>query len=437
MGHPRGGDALVSQHPISYRELVGKVLPLEDLPRPDQSHLERDLRRGVAHPLESAGRLILDRLEGRRVPVSPEPIPARPVRGGLEVLEPPGPAESDEVLVYERASLPTRAPAALDQVRRLLRLEDAGLPSDPRGGPRHSALRELLDLAGREWLGATITRLFPIGSAEESMERPPIDSALAAEARARPDAVVYCPDVTKSARLVGAASRRGVRSLVVTAVVATDGRLLGHLEVASDRLAPFGPEDLARVTLLAEWCGAALERAARLENLMFVDELTGIYTRRYYDLQVRNEMARAQRDQASMALCIADIDDFKSFNTAFGYQAANQVLVQVAQVLKGGVRPFDTVARWGGEEFAVLLTSPVEAEDVATISERLRAAVERMSLRVEGLDRRTHVPTVTVSIGVAMFPQHAANAEDLWTAANQALLAAKRPPKNRVVFYRR
>jgi diguanylate cyclase (GGDEF)-like protein len=137
-----------------------------------------------------------------------------------------------------------------------------------------------------------------------------------------------------------------------------------------------------------------------------------------------------------VALCIADIDDFKAFNTGFGYEAGNRVLVEVAQALRHGVRPFDTVARWGGEEFAVLLTSPVQADDAHAISERLRGTVERMVLQLEGLDRRTHRVSVTVSIGVALFPDHAQNAKDLWRAANRALLAAKRTPKNRVVFFR-
>ncbi len=147
-------------------------------------------------------------------------------------------------------------------------------------------------------------------------------------------------------------------------------------------------------------------------------------------------MARAQREHASMALCIADIDDFKSFNTGYGYEAGNAVLAQVAQTLRRGVRPFDTVARWGGEEFAVLLTAPVESQDVLSISERLRAAVERMSLSVEGLDRRTHEVSVTISIGVAMFPECGETAQEMWRCANQALLLAKEPPKNNVVFHR-
>ena len=73
------------------------------------------------------------------------------------------------------------------------------------------------------------------------------------------------------------------------------------------------------------------------------------------------------------------------------------MLVQVAAALRAGVRPFDTVARWGGEEFAVLLTPPVIEDDVLAISERLRAAVENTAIRLEGLDGRAHRVNVTVS----------------------------------------
>jgi diguanylate cyclase (GGDEF)-like protein len=168
-----------------------------------------------------------------------------------------------------------------------------------------------------------------------------------------------------------------------------------------------------------------------------VDGTTGVYNRSYFELQARNEIARALRERASVALCIADIDDFKSVNTAYGYEAGNAVLTQVAQTLKRGVRPFDTVARWGGEEFAVLLTPPVDSDDVAAICERLRTAVERLQLHVEGLDRRLYQVRISVSMGVALFPEHGTDPPDLWRAANQALLIAKQPPKNRVVFYRR
>ena len=163
--------------------------------------------------------------------------------------------------------------------------------------------------------------------------------------------------------------------------------------------------------------------------------MTSVYNRSYFDLQLQNEIARAARERAPMALCIVDIDNFKSFNTRYGYEAGNVVLTRVAQALKHGVRPFDTVARWGGEEFGVLLTAPVQAVDVGTVCERLRALVSDQEIELTGLDGKRHGVRVTASFGVAMSPDHGRSGEDLWRAANQALLIAKQPPKNQVVFY--
>jgi diguanylate cyclase (GGDEF)-like protein len=223
---------------------------------------------------------------------------------------------------------------------------------------------------------------------------------------------------------------------VLAGISGSDGRGLGHLEIYSNAPSAFEPDDLALVALLADFSGGVLERAARIERLMFVDPLTNAYNRSYFDLQMQNEMARAHREGASIALCIVDIDNFKSFNTKYGYRAGNEVLVQVSGALRRAVRPFDTVSRWGGEEFAVLLTAPVTAPDVAAVTERLRTLVEKQVVTLDGLDGRSHRVSVTVSIGVSLYPDHAGTDEDLWSAANQALLEAKRPPKNQVVFFR-
>jgi len=263
----------------------------------------------------------------------------------------------------------------------------------------------------------------------------PFDRALACEALSRPQAVLYCPDLGRVPHLAASTRRGGVRALALAAVLAADGQPLGHLESRSAEADPYRPEDLALLALLADIVAGLTERATRIEKLVFVDALTGLYNRAYFDQQVEVEMARAQREQSSVALCIADIDDFKSFNTAYGYEAGNQVLIQVAQALKHAVRPFDIVARWGGEEFAVLLTAPMSPDDAATISERLRATVERQLVKLEGLDRRSHRVGVRVSVGVALFPDHAGHAQELWRSANQALLTAKIPPKNQVVFF--
>ena len=136
-----------------------------------------------------------------------------------------------------------------------------------------------------------------------------------------------------------------------------------------------------------------------------------------------------------MALVIGDIDDFKRFNSVYGYEGGNAVLKQVARLLKRAVRPFDSVARWGGEEFAVLLTAPVSREDAATVTERLRQSIAEREHRVPGLDGQEHRVGVTMSFGAALFPQDAQTADELWRRANLALLEAKRPPKGKVVFW--
>jgi diguanylate cyclase (GGDEF)-like protein len=433
------------QQPIDFRELLERVLPLEQLPAVDRFHVQRALRDGVTREVESAALMAMERLEDRgalrRISSSVSDrgqILSYQPRDSSEVitLELPGPVERDGVLVYPRASLPTRAPADLRQVRRLLRLEDIGILSDPRSSQALKAIHDHLGLAGLELLGTDEVKLFPLPESAAAGLSGPLDPLLAAEAIAQPGQLFYCPDVTRSLRLRPQAAPGGTRALALAGVTSSDGATLGLLEVRTREPLPFQAEDLARVGLLADFCGAVLERAARLEKLVFVDASTGVYNRSYFELQAANEMARAQRDNESMALCIADIDDFKSFNTAFGYEAGNAVLTQVAQALKRGVRPFDTVARWGGEEFAVLLTAPVEAHDVLSISERLRATVERMRPAIEGLDRRLHEVSVTVSIGVAMFPEHGDSPPEMWRAANRALLLAKRPPKNKVVLFR-
>ena len=431
---------------IGFRELLERVLPLQELPPAERLRVQRALSGGIETELQRAALLTIEKLEGlgslKRLP--------SPANGGGKVvryqprdafqiitLRLPGRVASDGITAFPRADLPARGVAGLDQVRQLLRLDDPALATDPREGSGRSGLFHQLRMAGRELLGESLVSFHPTDDAPDAEENaPPLNQGLAAEAIAHPETILYCPDAWASGRIEGDARRRGVRSVVFAGVLAAHGAPLGHLEVSSPEPQAYGSEDLARVALLADYCGSIMERAARIEKLVFVDPLTTVYNRSYFDLQSKNELARAQRDKGSVALCIADIDDFKAFNTAFGYEAGNRVLVEVAQALRGGVRPFDTVARWGGEEFAVLLTTPVQAADALAISERLRTTVERMVLTLEGLDRAMHRVSVTLSIGVALFPDHAQTANDLWRAANRALLSAKRSPKNRVVFYR-
>ena len=435
----------MKQKQIGFRDLLERLLPIEELAPGDRMRVQRALRSGLAVELERAALHAIDALEQqgslKRLPVegiNGQPMVRYQARGQHDVItvQLPGPRVRDGVSIQPRSALPTAAPARLDQVRRLIRLDDPLIFSDPRTGTTRAGLLGQLDQAGSEMLDNATLRYFGKDDDEAAaIEDRPLDSSMAKDACEHHAMLFYCPDTERSTSLVTAGQKHAVRSLVLAAVLSSSGEPMGHVEVRSADPDAFQPADLAMIALLADFCGGVVERAARIEKLVFVDPLTTVYNRSYYDLQIRNEIARAQREQSSLALVICDIDDFKSFNTSFGYEAGNQVLIQVAAALRATVRPFDTVARWGGEEFAVLLTPPVTEEDVLTISERLRISVEKTAIRLEGLDGRAHRVHVTVSIGVAMVPDHADNPQDLWRAANTALLKAKRPPKNQVVFY--
>ena len=444
MGHPAGRQGSpVKQKHIDFRELLENLLPLDQLSLADRDSVARALRSGVARQIEDVALLALRQLEQtgavRRVAAPANggaPLVSYQSRDRLDVftLELPGPTRRGAWLVFPRGALPTHIQTGLEQVQRLLRIDDPTMLTDPRKSDARGDLGERLQQAGRELLPASDVRYVPAGEREASTDSRAHPS-LAADVLERPALVWYCADAARANGLKPSLGAPAAGSLVLAGITDSEGRGIGWLEISADGRDAYRPEDLALIALLADSCGAVLERASRLEKLVFVDALTSAYNRSYFDLQLEKEMARAQRERGSMALCIVDIDNFKNFNTAYGYQAGNEVLAQVAQALRRGVRPFDTVARWGGEEFAVLLTAPVQAQDVAAVSERLRILVERQVVALEGLDRRMHRVSVTVSIGVALYPDDADDAEDLWRDANQALLLAKRPPKNQVVFF--
>jgi diguanylate cyclase (GGDEF)-like protein len=151
-----------------------------------------------------------------------------------------------------------------------------------------------------------------------------------------------------------------------------------------------------------------------------MDGLTGVANRRSFDTTLAKELARADRNSDRVSLVLTDIDFFKKLNDTLGHQAGDRVLVQVAGVLARNVRAGDTVARYGGEEFAVILPG-VPPSDSHGAAEKLRKAVEHL---------QTLVP-VTVSLGVATYPDDAPDAVSLIQAADKALYASKRGGRNR------
>jgi diguanylate cyclase (GGDEF)-like protein len=173
----------------------------------------------------------------------------------------------------------------------------------------------------------------------------------------------------------------------------------------------------------------ALENA-RLHRLVEeqarVDSLTDLANRRRLEETLRSELARAARFGGDLTFVLADLDNFKQVNDRYGHPAGDEVLQAFARVLEGAVRESDVAGRWGGEEFALVLTG-TDAEGGAQLAERARVAFEAMRLRTPAGES---LP-VTASFGVAASAGNA-EFETLVAAADSALYRAKRAGKNRV-----
>ncbi|MBT8226946.1 MAG: diguanylate cyclase [Dactylosporangium sp.] len=170
---------------------------------------------------------------------------------------------------------------------------------------------------------------------------------------------------------------------------------------------------------------------AEQRRLAVTDELTGLYTRRYFQSRLASEVARARRSGGDVAVLMIDVDHFKAINDRYGHPAGDRALVGIADRLRSATGAEGLLARHGGEEFALLLASAPVA-DLLAVCERLRCRVANRPITIaEGIS-----VTVTVSIGAAMHPHHAGDSGELVTIADQALYRAKACGRDRSVIGR-
>jgi diguanylate cyclase (GGDEF)-like protein len=162
---------------------------------------------------------------------------------------------------------------------------------------------------------------------------------------------------------------------------------------------------------------------ARFQSLALMDDLTGLYNRRSFNIQLDRDIRLATRLGQPLALIMFDIDHFKRVNDMHGHSTGDQVLRIVARLVEAELRGVDTVARYGGEEFMVIL--PQANEDGASvIAERIRRSVEQAKM--------PEVGCVTVSSGIAIYPDYTEDRDTLLSFADRALYEAKRAGRNRV-----
>lgn len=175
----------------------------------------------------------------------------------------------------------------------------------------------------------------------------------------------------------------------------------------------------------------------QIHRLLAHDELTGLLTSKSFFSELRREAALAQEESRPFCVLMMDIDYFKVVNDSYGHLVGSQTLEEMGGVLKGALRAGDVAARFGGEEFAAFLLDADYAQGLVA-AERVRSAVEKhvFSAVRRGTSGELKTHQITVSIGVAAFPDDARDPIELVELADSALYRAKRDGRNRICAYR-
>jgi diguanylate cyclase (GGDEF)-like protein len=218
-------------------------------------------------------------------------------------------------------------------------------------------------------------------------------------------------------------------SLIAVPLIAR-GSIKGALNIYRVGLREFSQEEFRLAVRFGDAAALALDNAharASLELLAQTDPLTGLWNHRSFHERLRNEIVLVSTERASsVALLMIDLDDFKRVNDIYGHAVGDQVLAELATQLRGAVRETDDVCRTGGEEFAII----VRSGDL----QAARALADRVAQRVADANFYQAGP-VTLSIGIAIGPDHAANPRELIACAEVAMMTAKARGKSRTVVF--
>ncbi len=210
---------------------------------------------------------------------------------------------------------------------------------------------------------------------------------------------------------------------MVCVPVRTKEKILGSIEVINKCNGSFDPDDMLILTALANQVAVAIENA-RLYEESIADSLTGLYHHKFFELRLEEELKRSKRYKYALSLVMIDIDDFKKVNDEHGHLVGDRVLKEIAAVLKKATRLEDIVARYGGDEFAIIMPHSPK-ENMRNVGERIRAKTEKMD--VSGIK-------ITVSIGIAHHDGKDTDIDhrDLIRRADEALYLVKKKGRNRV-----
>lgn len=245
-------------------------------------------------------------------------------------------------------------------------------------------------------------------------------------------------DLNQDPRIRQSAKPRYRTPSFVSVPLKLRNRIIGVLNLA-DKITGevFSEEDLQLLQAIGSYISIAIERSElyekteELKRISITDALTGLLNRRYFQERLTEEIERSRRHRIPVSLMMLDIDNFKAFNDNYGHLGGDEVLILLGQALRNYIRAIDVAARYGGEEFTIILPQ-TNKEDARIIAERVCKEIERN----ETLQKKySDLMRLTVSIGLATFPDDAEMFEELIRNADRALYLAKLQGKNRVIAF--
>ncbi|MEW5705192.1 MAG: sensor domain-containing diguanylate cyclase [Actinomycetota bacterium] len=228
-------------------------------------------------------------------------------------------------------------------------------------------------------------------------------------------------------------AKEGIKSLIACPLF-LDNKVVGIIYVDDYKVREFKARDISVLSLLSTYAAVAIEKAKLLEEtkrLALTDDLTSLYNYRYFIRQFTVEISRAVRYGAPLSLIIVDIDHFKVYNDTNGHLKGNIILKQLANILKDESRASDIIARYGGEEFTILCPN-TDKTHALRLAERFRQKVEEYRFP-DAYSQPSGC--ITISAGVASYPEDSNKPLEIIDKADLALYMAKRMGRNRVCAY--
>ncbi|MDD5129591.1 MAG: diguanylate cyclase [Candidatus Omnitrophica bacterium] len=192
---------------------------------------------------------------------------------------------------------------------------------------------------------------------------------------------------------------------------------------------PITKDDIRMLTMLANQAGLAIENSQLFELTVeraHSDYLTNLWNHGYFQLLLQTELEKAKATKSPLTLIMVDIDDFKIYNDTLGHQAGDKILKTLASLLRNQSRKMDLVCRYGGEEFTIILPH-TDKKEAFLIAERIRMDIQKYPFLNEEIFPHKQL---TVSLGIATFPENGTLAADLITTSDQSLYQAKKQGKN-------